>query len=478
MGARENQGLQIALIIFVMITVILAVTTYMYWKKSDELDKTVKQKEADATQAVAEKTSKQGELDTIKSFLGYGPEVAVADIQKSFDSDMTVLYGPEFDPKSGSKKRNYREVAPFLLDEVAKRSTQLKETIDKLAKATADIDAARAAEAARTAVAVTEANTNKTELQAETGRYKAAETKIVEENADTRGKLAEAEKKRAEEAEKAAKAIAAQQAEITRANTTIDIQRTQLEGTRTKDSFESADGKITWVGQGSRLVWINLGSADGVRRQISFSVVDRAASDVSKAKKKGGVEVTKILAEHLSEARIVDDDLSDPILVDDQIFTPVWQPGQKLRFALCGLMDLDGDGVSDRARVRSIILLNGGEIVAEVMDDGKRTGRMDINTRYIVVGVAPDEKSGDQALNQYSAILKQAKEMGVEQLPLDRFLSMMGYRDTDRTVQLGRGASAEDFKARPADGVNRKSTGATHDFKERKPPEPGKKGAF
>ena len=40
MAARENQGLQIALIIFVMLTIVLIVTTYMFFRSySDERDK-------------------------------------------------------------------------------------------------------------------------------------------------------------------------------------------------------------------------------------------------------------------------------------------------------------------------------------------------------------------------------------------------------------------------------------------------------
>ena len=35
MARRESQGLQISLIVFVMLTVILAVTTYVYWSQAE-----------------------------------------------------------------------------------------------------------------------------------------------------------------------------------------------------------------------------------------------------------------------------------------------------------------------------------------------------------------------------------------------------------------------------------------------------------
>ena len=39
------------------------------------------------------------------------------------------------------------------------------------------------------------------------------------------------------------------------------------------ESFEVADGRISWVNQNGT-VWINLGTADSLRRQVTFSVFD------------------------------------------------------------------------------------------------------------------------------------------------------------------------------------------------------------
>ena len=36
--ARENQGLQIGLIVFVMLTIILGVTTYLFFRQYEEAD--------------------------------------------------------------------------------------------------------------------------------------------------------------------------------------------------------------------------------------------------------------------------------------------------------------------------------------------------------------------------------------------------------------------------------------------------------
>ncbi len=36
MASRENQGLQIALILLVMLTIVLCVSTFVFYRKSDE----------------------------------------------------------------------------------------------------------------------------------------------------------------------------------------------------------------------------------------------------------------------------------------------------------------------------------------------------------------------------------------------------------------------------------------------------------
>ena len=61
MASRESQGLQIALIIFVMVTVVLAVMTFVFYRKQEELNKTV----ADAQQK--EKAAKENyDLENFK----------------------------------------------------------------------------------------------------------------------------------------------------------------------------------------------------------------------------------------------------------------------------------------------------------------------------------------------------------------------------------------------------------------------------
>ena len=93
------------------------------------------------------------------------------------------------------------------------------------------------------------------------------------------------------------------------------------------------------------------------------------------------MEVTHILGEHLSVARILEEDQANPIANGDKVFTPLWHPGQRTHFAILGTIDLDGDGEDDRALVKDLITSTGGVIDAEMDSQGKITGAIDINMR-------------------------------------------------------------------------------------------------
>ena len=221
---------------------------------------------------------------------------------------------------------------------------------------------------------------------------------------------------------------------------------------------EVPDGKITRVNQVTRTVWINLGSEDNLRRQTSFSVYGADDSNPVDAERKGKIEVVRVMQSHIAEARIVEDDLSNPIMIGDPVYSPAWEPGRVEHFALAGKMDIDKDGADDRQRVRDLIALNGGAIDAEVGTDNKRSGKMSINTKFLVLG---DEPSPEGKTNTYGEIRTEAQTLGVRIVSVNEFLNYMGYKSEERTVRLGKEANPADFKARLPEGVQRVRAGTT-----------------
>ena len=154
-------------------------------------------------------------------------------------------------------------------------------------------------------------------------------------------------------------------------------------------SFETPDGKIRWVNPQTGRVYINLGAADGLQPQVTFSVYGVDVNNLAREEKKATIEVTRIVNDHLAEARITEDMLSDPVLEGDVIYTPLWNSKSALHFALAGKMDVNGDGRDDRELVRRLITMNNGTIDAEEYN-GELRGEMTQHTRYLILGDSPD----------------------------------------------------------------------------------------
>ncbi len=503
MAKRESQGLQIALILFVMITVVLAVTTFVFYRKTEQMAGEVDAAEQAAKSAndsadqenffnqylkhiVGAKTLSEAELNVIVPSVEGDEEMAA--VHASYQQDMGT-YGEGLP----QEKLNYRELPALLLQAIRKLN---------IATTTMSLDNNNLI-AERDRIKV---DSQKTIDIANSEKQKAVdelETERETFNTDRDGLTAKQEKQFADYQtsikEKTVlvatrdKTIKEREGEIAKKDNTIESQTTRI--TELLDEpFESPDGRIAWVNQSARTVWINLGMADGLRRQTTFSVYDHEAMNVapgagganpnseeeSKRKideRKGMIEVTRVLDQHLAEARIVDDYTADPILPGDQVFSPAWKPGRKVRFALVGFMDLDDDGRSDRDLVRNIISMGGGMIDAEVHDDGGTEGELSPNTRYLVRGERPDG-SNAEVLTAYSTLLSKADDLGIQKIELNMLLDLMGYKAEVRTVGLGKNADPTQFKAEPAEGAVRSSSGNVSEvFKERRPPRRNSSGS-
>ena len=79
MAARENTGLQAALIIFVIITIGLAISTYAYFRSAEEAAKEVAAKTAESTDFKKKYTDRDVEVRCLKFMLGWDTTLSDAD---------------------------------------------------------------------------------------------------------------------------------------------------------------------------------------------------------------------------------------------------------------------------------------------------------------------------------------------------------------------------------------------------------------
>lgn len=472
MARGESQGLQIALIIFVILTIILSVTTFIFFKNAEEAVAKSESDQKAANDANTAKSESDNNLEWLKQRIGIEHDATKAtssklpttDIQKVFDEDMKNVLAnfPE-------AKQTYRDaMTAILAGYVAVHAkeeedrVQLKTLEDKVALIEKQKAQTHADELAKAATA-------EEELTKRTAEFAKKDKELTAE----KEKLAKELDERATQADEAQKAAEKKQLDLEKVVTKKEqlnkSLKDKVEGYE-QTTFEVSDGEIWWVNQTGGTVWINLGSADALPKQMKFSVWGQDENDVARTTSKAKIEVIKILDAHMAEARILEDSISDPILRGDKIFTSLWSPGRQEHFALAGFMDINGDGEDDRKTIKELIALSGGVVDAELVEnkvtDGKGgKGQMTINTRYLVLGVEPKESK-----TKWSEMYNEAEELGVKKITLDKFLDHVGYKQEGKAVRFGRYADPKDFQGITSDGNRRKAAGVNSGlFKKRTP---------
>ena len=471
MASSENQGLQIALIIFVILTILLSVTTFMFFRSYTEES----QRSADASKraSTAETAARSADADlvTIRGIIGVSDKATMSEIQETKTKDMQ-----NFAPTAPEETQRYHQAMEFLastLDaktkELVDARMQIQTEQDERAKVEASakvqVDAAlKKIEAAEKARADAEK------------QFKDEREKMLADNQGLKDQFAAKNEAFTKLESETSKQIGELTAEITKLkmrNTDLVEENQELDPT---SGFEVPDGEIVWVNQKTRTAYINVGSADGLHRQTTFSVVGSGEAIGTDQKTKGRLEVVNVLRPHFAECKILQDELLHPMVEGDKIYTPLWHPGRGEGFAIIGFIDIDGDGYDGRPQIRDMVRMNGGRIDAEddpTQKTPKQTGELTRDTRYLIVGKPSDQKEILQGA--WTKMIEDARQLGVRTLTVDKFLDQIGWVDQKEVLRFGRRGNAEDVPAAAPDGGRPQSSGSVSGvFRVRRPP--GKRG--
>ncbi|MHB9068628.1 MAG: BRCT domain-containing protein [Pirellulaceae bacterium] len=502
MASRENQGLHIALILLIMLTVGLCVVSYVFYSKAERRrveaeDATNRSAQARDDLAKANfkvqtltyminggnKTWTQMEADLANIPGGEANDPTMDSIRKNFQDNMRLYGAPDQEYESA---RNYESLPAFLLSRIRDLNQQLTD----LRRSENDLTAQKAqleqAAAERSKKFEDAANQARQELEAERAKFVQDLAEVRKQMEDIAGQVAAKDAKVAELTVQLDDQRTAMEKRIEDLGKVILDQKTELRDTRTT-SFESPDAIVTTVNQKEGILYINVGSADGLRLQQTFSVYDKGTTGVMDAVPKGRVEVGQVLGAHVAMCRILEDKVSNIIVPGDLLVTPAWDPGRRIHFAITGFVDVDGDNRDDRELLERLIRLNGGEIDDEVS----------VQTRYLIQG--EDKGTGDQGAAtdaeraDFNAKITAATEIGVDRLSVDKLLSLMGWRAEVRSVTVGSGTpeTITDQPAEAAAGEAAAGEGAAGEgaaegaadegipaFRKRTPPARGTDGAF
>ncbi len=472
MAARQDQGLVFTLIAFVILFIVAFVAAYVGWKSYGESETHVAELQNQLNSANSAVAKNQGEKEQLSKWMGVGQFDSVEDVEKTVKQDMD-RYGANFD----ESRRSYRNIVEYLAKENESISSRLVTATDNLKKTSDQLLAVEAEKEKQVEQYATQMKSAEEDAASQRASFKKDRDSLEAKKQELLDNLAQQEAKY----EKQLADVNTQLKELTENLSKSERAKDNLlaEASKSAESFEVPDGRIAWVNQDGT-VWINLGSADALRRQITFSVYDADNRDPAKSSNKGSIEVTKILGDHMAEAHVTNDDPRNPILTGDQVYSQVWHRGKKLHFALAGIIDLNGDGQNDMKLARDMIELNGGVVDAYVADDGTIKGEINVNTRYLVLGDYPQEARQAAMQAGWEKLSSDAKTNGVEVITLDKFLNQIGYAPDDRVVQLGAGREPSTSRRRRTPGrlsirvAERLNSGREHRIN---PPRPADRSA-
>ena len=450
MASRESQGLQISLILFVMVSVVLAVMTFVFYRSSEGAKSSLaaekKQKEDLRTLADTESFKVQylqhvlGAVPLADAQLsvvhrGIATDAQIVAIDEAYKTDMAT-YGEGLPPE----KRTYRDLPLYMLMALNKKNKDYSELQTQFRTLNNEKAELEKNERARTEVAHKGQQEAGDQLQQQTEAHRNSLQAVEKMRADDLSGFQQKMNKLNEEINNKAQLAEEESAKRRQSETTIETQKKRI-ASLVDQPFEVPDGKILWVSQSTKHVWINLGTADGLRRQTTFSVFDQEAMNIAPQSKfedddegglarqadtsKAKIEITVVHEAHLAEGRIVEDTAANPIMPGDQIFSPAWKPGRRVRFALAGVMDLDGDKRSDMELLRSIITMGGGA-VDEAPDAG---------TRYLVLGDQPIERV---AMAEFGETIEKASTLGIQSISLPILLDLLGYKAEVSTMKFNK----------------------------------------
>ena len=442
MASRENQSTQIVIIVMALTLILLIVGLVMV----NNARKTAVARAKDADEKASEASRAQNELqceaNNYKLWIGYPEADTYKTLQTNFEEDM-ARWGSNFEESN----RSFRNIVDNIFDENRKL-------------AQSEADAKGQVKDLKQQLLATQAQTNDQIAKWEAVAKKAQEDKeSLRNDFDKSIKEIQAEKDKiaaqlTEQRERIDKIVAendaaqkALQEKIGKLDRVIEILKSNQV---IPDPYaQPSDGQIVYVDQREGKVWINLGSEDELRPQVTFSVYTGDTNDVNAAVSKGSVEVVRLLSAHMAEARITNDQAIRPLMEGDKVYSQVWNPGRQVGFAITGVVDLDGDGDDEIEQLKRIILLNNGKVDAVPGKDGGIDGQMTVDTRYLILGKSPEDNRGssDSVRRSYQKMSEEADTLNIEVITLDDFLSLMGWQSEHRAVKVGQGSRAEDFPA-------------------------------
>ncbi len=457
MAASKTTAVHISLIFFVMTTLLLALAFYMNMKEFAAVKLTAEAATKKASEAEGRQRALDDQIVLLKRKLGYpdfeqiGAENDTSNttVLGKLNQDLSLYGAAQVQPSPANA--NVAATLQSLRSALNAATAAVDERNAELVNVQAEMTNERQNNQRRLAEVQNSQKSSETQLQ----ELVAQKTEVVSEKDREIAKWQDEFRRSERDKESLQDEIAAlrkqKDVESREYETSISYLRSKLNDLEDL-SFDKPDGVIRRVDNTTRNVWINLGSADGLRPQVSFSVYTKGHNGVGRgnADIKAKIEVTRVLDPHLSQARILSEDGSRPIQENDPIYSPVWSKGMKEYFSFVGVLDMNGDDKSDRELLHNVLATAGGAVELEVDDAGNRVpenGQLTVRSKFLVVGRIEDptdfpgtdtEKQEQirKVAQENNELAKEAMRKGIKVISFRDFLNYIGYEQQQRLFNV------------------------------------------
>lgn len=355
--------LTIALIVFVMLTFVLAVTTYLFFQRwIEEYEAGVTLKAADVAKN-QQMGGLQEEIAKLREVIGAGEEESL----ETIDASRNELFVRDFAGFTGDPK-TYRTLVAWLgkqrrekdqkaRDDEATFQQQVKDEKDKALAADAARDAALKSLQDEKKKFEDEVKKFNDDRQAHESRQsdlakgkssaedRASEFRKVVEKIQDAGKFLSTASKPlfdaavrdsnpTQQLDVVYRELESRDKQIKKQNEMLaslrvaspDQQQAVLSATPRDDRIDGFDGRISTVNEADRTAMLSFRSTTGMRPGLVLSVFDPSDPRPRAGSRKGVVEVIGVEGPTSARARIREDSTRDPILSGDGVASSLWPP--------------------------------------------------------------------------------------------------------------------------------------------------------
>jgi hypothetical protein len=401
MAANRTQqsGLTIALIVFVMLTFVLAAATYFGFTGRQKALDDQAAAERQSTTAANEVRQARQDLETLRNLIGVPPETPIADIETGlgnlfegdfagFDRDSksyTTLVGwlrDEFRDLAGKVKTSEQD-KQVLASQSGADAVRVQKELEQWKQEAESAKAAQASQKQDFDQRWTELEKKESDLLAklEEAEGRARELQALEaeiakgldfmpptrqqafsEALNNHDSIKQLELIRTllREQAQAIERFNRQLADLRVADPAV--QQLIAAATSADDRIDGFDGRLVDIEPRSGTVLITSRSTAGLRPGLVLHVFDPDDPRPEFGSRKAVVQVTEIESPTLARASILREDVKSPMLAGDGVSSSLWSTGAAPEVVIVGFTDMNGDGRSDLQMLTDLIQRAGGRI--------------------------------------------------------------------------------------------------------------------